>query len=166
MIAPTVTAVTQLSRTPDFHTHKTGPRQRWRPSSQDLLAELLILSGLCANRGIGLFRMRKRAQLRLHLLLHHLPLGCRSRFPLRGSFPCNTATLSKKIYPSPSLPPPPFAALPSTSSPVVTSRICPNSCLLETFPGSINPSLRCARSHASSCRPFLGVSLPPRQAHF
>lgn len=74
----------------------------------------------------------------------------------------------QKNLPVPSLPPSssPFAALPSTSSPVVTSRICPNSCLLETFPGSINPSLRCARSHASSCRPFLGVSLPPRQAHF
>lgn len=66
----------------------------------------------------------------------------------------------QKIYPSPPSPPPPFAALPSTSSPAVTSMICPNSCLLETFPGSINPSLRCARSHASNCRPFLGVSLP------
>lgn len=61
--------------------HRT---QEQRRALQDRLAGELTL---CTNRGVGLLRMRQRAQLRLHLLLHHLPLGCRSRFPFKGSFP-------------------------------------------------------------------------------
>lgn len=68
-----------------------------------------------------------------------------------GSFPWT-------LHPPPnpkfsSIPPPTayfaaFAALPSTSHPLIASRIFPRRCLLETFPGSLSPSLRCSKSHA------------------
>lgn len=108
--------------------------------------------------------MRQRAQFPLHLLLHHLPLGCRSRFPLDSKRLVSLHTLTLRLYPKILLNPSPSAvsaALPSTSYPVITSKIYPNWCLLETFPGSLSPSLRCPRSHQSCCRPFHGYPFPP-----
>lgn len=165
MIAPTVTAVTQLCcphpRTPDFHTN-TQHR-----AEATLTAELAGSSCRAAHPLMPLRQSRhwalqnaKACPITAASAATPPPSWLQISFSLKRLVSLQHCDPVQKNLPIPSLPPPPFAALPSASSSVVTSRICPNSCLLETFPGSINPSLRCTRSHASSCRPFLGVSLP------
>ncbi|KAH8757613.1 hypothetical protein F5883DRAFT_567676 [Diaporthe sp. PMI_573] len=53
--------------------------------------------------------MRQRAQFPLHLLLHHLPLGCRSRFPLDSKRLVSLDTLTLRLYPKILLNPSPSA---------------------------------------------------------